>query len=328
MERIDILLATYNGEKYIKEQLESILNQTYANFNLLISDDKSTDNTVEILKEYEKKDNRIKVFTQETNLGYIKNFEFLLKQVTSEYYMLSDQDDVWHKDKVSKSYDKLTKENLDLVFCDLEVVDKDLNTIHNSMFRFLKIDKRIKKYDDYRLIYLDNCVTGCTIISRKKFLDLILPLPSTTKYLVHDYWIALVISMHGKFSYIDEPLIKYRQHGNNEIGTDKISTKFSKFSDVRDLFINVKTERFTAFVDNDRVFDDKLKALNTEALEYFKNIKDKQNINFKGLKTFDNIYKYQSLNKYILFFVIMNIPILARSLFSIRYIILKIMSKR
>ena len=328
MEKIDILLATYNGEKYIKEQLESILNQTYGNFNLLISDDKSTDNTVGILKEYEKKDNRIKVFTQKSNSGYIKNFEFLLKQVTSDYYMLSDQDDVWYKDKVSKSYDKLIKENLDLVFCDLEIVDKDLKTINNSMFRFLKINKRIRQYNDFRLIYLDNCVTGCTIISRRKFLDLILPLPSTTKYLVHDYWIALVISMHGKFSYIEEPLIKYRQHGNNEIGTNKLSTKFSKFSDVRDLFVNVKIERFAAFIDNDRVFDDKLKALNIEALEYFKSIKDKQNINFKGLKTFHNIYKYQTLNKYVLFFVIMNIPILAKFSFSIRYIILKIIGKR
>ena len=328
MNKIDILLATYNGEKYIKEQLESILNQSYTNISVIISDDKSTDSTVQILKEYEKKDNRIKVFTQETNSGYIKNFEFLLKQVTSDYYMLSDQDDVWLKDKVSKSYEKLTKENLDLVFSDLEIVDKDLNTIHDSMFRFLKIDQRIRKYNDFRLIYLDNCVTGCTIISRKKFLDLILPLPNTTKYLVHDYWIALVISMHGKFSYVEETLIKYRQHGNNEIGTNKISTKFKKFYDVRNLFINVKIERFTAFVNNDKVFVDKLKKLNIEALEYFNSIKDKQYINFKGLKTFHNIYKYQNLSKYILFFVIMNIPILAKLVFSIRYVILKIMGKR
>lgn len=328
MEKIDILLATYNGKKYIKEQLESILNQTYTNFNLLISDDKSTDNTVEILKEYERKDNRVKIFIQEKNVGYIKNFEFLLKQVESDYYMLSDQDDVWLPEKVYKSYNKLVNENLDLIFCDLEVVDKELNTIYNSMFKFLKIDKRLKKYNDYRLIYLDNCATGCTIISRKKFLDLILPLPSTTKFLVHDYWIALVISMHGKFSYIDEPLIKYRQHGNNEIGTDKVSTKFEKFPMVRNLFINVKIERFTAFVNNDKVFSIELKKLNKEALEYFIDIKDKKYINFKGLTTFHNIYKYQNFSKYILFFVIMNIPILAEILFSIRYVILKIMGKR
>ena len=123
-EKIDILLATYNGEKYLKEQLDSILNQTYKNIRLIISDDCSKDSTKEILKEYEQKDERIKVFYQEKNLGYIKNFEFLLKQVQDEIYMLSDQDDVWLPEKVEKSYEILKKQNADLVFGDLEVVDK------------------------------------------------------------------------------------------------------------------------------------------------------------------------------------------------------------
>jgi rhamnosyltransferase len=113
MEKIDILLATYNGEKYVREQIESILHQTYTNFNLLISDDVSKDSTVSILKEYEQKDSRVKVFVQEKNLGYIRNFEFLLKQVTSNYYMLSDQDDFWLPEKVEKSYKKIIEEKLD-----------------------------------------------------------------------------------------------------------------------------------------------------------------------------------------------------------------------
>ncbi len=328
MEKIDILLATYNGEKYIKEQIDSVLNQSYSNFNLIISDDASSDSTVEILKEYEKKDERIKLIVQKENLGYIKNFEYLLTQVNSKYYMFSDQDDFWVKDKVLKSYNKLVNENLDLVFCDLEIVDENLNKINESMMKYLKVDKRIKKYNDYRLLYLDNCVPGCTIISKSEFLDLIFPLPNTTKYLIHDYWIALVISINGKFGYIDEPLIKYRQHGNNQIGTDKISTKFEKFSMVRDLFIKVKIERFSAFVNNDKVFNDALKKLNKEALDYFNNIKDKKYINLKGLKTFHKIYKIEKIGKYIMFFVIMNLPILANIAFNIRYGILKIIGKR
>lgn len=328
MEKIDILLATYNGEKYIQEQLDSILNQTYTNFNLYISDDCSSDSTVDILKEYEKKDSRIKVFVQEKNLGYVLNFEFLLKQVTSDYYMLSDQDDVWLPEKVEKSYNKLVKENLDLVFTDLEIVDKNLNKIHDSMFKFLKIDKRIKKYNDYRLLYLDNCATGCTIISRSKFLDLILPVPSTTKYLIHDYWIALVVSMYGRISYIDEPLIKYRQHGNNQVGTDKLSTKFPKFSMVRDLFVNVKIERFTVFVNNEKVFNEELKKLNKDALRYFNNIKNKKYINLKELNVFHKVYKYESFSKYMLYFVIMNLPIVGEAIFKLRYVVLKLMGKR
>ena len=88
MEQIDVLLATYNGEKYLKEQIESILNQTYSNIRLIISDDGSTDNTREIIKEYKQKDKRVVYYFQENNLGYIKNFEFLLTKVENEIYML------------------------------------------------------------------------------------------------------------------------------------------------------------------------------------------------------------------------------------------------
>ena len=101
-EKIDVLLATYNGEKYLKEQIDSILNQTYQNIHLIISDDCSKDETQKILKEYKEKDDRITVYIQEQNLGYIKNFEFLLEKVESDYYMLSDQDDVWLPEKIEK----------------------------------------------------------------------------------------------------------------------------------------------------------------------------------------------------------------------------------
>ena len=130
---IDILMATYNGEKYLVEQIESILNQTYKNIRLIISDDESKDNTRKILEEYEKKDNRIKVFYQEKNLGYVKNFEFLLKQVENDIFMLSDQDDVWLPEKVEKSYKTLQEQNADLAFGDLEVVDENLKTLYHLL---------------------------------------------------------------------------------------------------------------------------------------------------------------------------------------------------
>ena len=157
-QKVDILLATYNGEKYLKEQIESVLSQTYDNIQIIISDDCSTDKTREILKEYEKND-KIKVFYQEKNLGYVKNFEFLLKHVENELYMLCDQDDVWKKEKIEKSVEKLEKENLDLVFGDLEVVDENLNTIHKSYNKYMHMQNKINKYcKDYRLQYLYNCM--------------------------------------------------------------------------------------------------------------------------------------------------------------------------
>ena len=145
-EKVDILLATYNGEKYVAEQIESILNQTYKNFNLIISDDCSKDSTPDILKKYAEKDKRIILHLQLQNLGVVKNIEFLLKQVNSELYMLSDQDDVWLKEKVEKSVETLKRKNADLVFGDLEVVDQDLNTIYPSFGDFMLLNKKINKY--------------------------------------------------------------------------------------------------------------------------------------------------------------------------------------
>ena len=99
-EKIDVLIATYNGQEFLRQQLDSIINQTYKNIRILISDDCSTDNTREILKEYKQKDDRIILYFQDENLGYIKNFEFLLQKVESEFFALCDQDDIWLEEKI------------------------------------------------------------------------------------------------------------------------------------------------------------------------------------------------------------------------------------
>lgn len=328
MERIDILLATYNGEKYIREQIESILNQSYSNIKLIISDDCSKDNTAAILREYENKDSRVKVFVQEKNLGVVENFEFLLKQVTSDYYMLSDQDDIWLPEKVEKSYKKLITDDADLVFCDSEIVDKNLNVIFPSFWKYLKVDKKIKKYNDYRLVYLENCANGCSMISRSKFISKMLPLPKKSKFVIHDYWIILYVALHGKISYLDEKLMRYRQHGDNEVGTEKTSTKFKKFEQVRELFIRVKIEHFSEFISRPDIFTDEQNEFNKKALKYFENIKNKKYINFKGITIFHKLYKYERLSWYLLQYVILNVPILGKIVFNIRYMILKILGKR
>ena len=327
--KIDVLLATYNGEKYLRQQLDSILNQSYKNINLIISDDCSKDGTREILKEYEQKDNRIIVYFQEKNLGYVKNFEFLLRKVENDIYMLSDQDDVWLLDKIEKTYNKMKETDADLVFTDLEVVNEKLETMYSSYNNYMLLTRKIKKYkDDCRMQYLYNCITGCTLLSKKKFLSAILPIPTDSKYVIHDSWIGLIVSLHGKVEYIDEKTIKYRQHGNNQVGTDKISHKFRKLEDVRDLFIDVKLQLFTTYVNNEKIFPQNLIKQNKEALEYFKMLKNKKYMNFKGWSIFHKLYKTETFSYYIQNFMIINMPLVTKIPFAIRHLILKLQGKR
>ncbi len=283
MKKVDILLATYNGEQYLKEQLDSILAQSYNEFRLLISDDASTDDTIRILKEYEEKDNRITVFFQKENSGVIKNFEFLLERVENEYYMFSDQDDIWKEDKIEKSIKRIEETDSSLVYTDLEVVDSDLNVTYKSYWKLKGIYNKIKKYNNFESLYLNNFVTGCTIISKKEFIDEVLPLPNTSKFVLHDYWIPLVLSQKHKISYIEEPLIKYRQHKNNKIGSKKKVDELKEFEEVRELFIRVK-----------------------------------KNINFRKWILFFKLYKYEGFVYKMENFIILNLPMIARFLFKLR----------
>lgn len=321
MEKIDILMATYNGEQYVAEQIDSILAQTYTNFNLIISDDNSNDNTRSILQEYAKKDSRIQVYYQEKNLGYIKNFEFLLTKVESDVYMLSDQDDVWLKEKVEKTYETLNKEKADLVYTDLKVVDQELNEINPSYMRMMKFYQKAVKYTDYRSVYLYNIATGCTIMSKKKFIDKIIPIPAESKYVIHDLWITVMVGLNGKVVYMDEGYILYRQHDNNQVGAKKTSAKMKNLDEIRELFIIVKKDLFTAYCSHEDLFPEDLRKTNRKALEYFKMLEKRNNINFKGWQIFHRLYKTENIRYYTLNFLIMNMPIVARGLFSIRRIL-------
>ena len=327
MEKIDVLMATYNGEKYVREQIDSILNQTYQNIELYISDDGSTDTTKQILNEYEKQDSRVHVFHQEKNLGYISNFGFLMQQVQSEYYMFADQDDVWLKDKIEHTFQKMKEKGADLVYTDLRVVDQDLHELYPSFWDYLKIRKKVE-YDDLRSEYLYNCVTGCTILTKKKFIDQILPLPTKSEYMPHDYWVSLVVALHGKIAHLDEKTILYRQHGNNLIGSEKTSHKFKKFEQVRRLFLDVKIEHFQDYVDRPEVFTEEQNEFNKKCLAYFQDIEHKKVINFKHLGVFHQLYRYDRLSYYLVQGTIMNVPIIASLAFYIRYGILKLMGKR
>ena len=281
------------------------------------------------MDKYKKEDSRVIVYKQEQNQGYVKNFEFLLKKVESDYYMLADQDDVWLPEKVEKSLQKLKAENADLVFGDLEVVDQNLKTIYPSFNDFMLLSRKIQKYiKSYKLNYLYNCITGCTILAKSKFISQILPVPTTSKYFIHDHWIGIIMSTYGKLAYMPEKYIKYRQHGDNQVGTNKISHKFTKLTQVRELFINVKLGVFGTYVENNDRFPKEIQELNQKAYDYFNMVKDKKNFNFKNWNIFHELYKTETKMYYIENFIIMNLPLIGKGLFKIRHMALKIAGKR
>ncbi len=322
MDKIDILLATYNGQEFLREQIDSILNQSYQDFNLIISDDSSEDETYKILKEYEKKDSRIRLFRQEKNLGLIQNFEFLLKQVTSDYFMFSDQDDIWKENKIEKSINKLKQEKAALVYTDLEIVDKNLEIIYPSYWKYKNIYKKIKKYNNFEALYLNNFVTGCTILAKSNYIKDIVPLPKTSKFMLHDYWTALVIASKDKIAYLDEPTIKYRQHKNNRVGSSRRSDKIEKFKELRDLFIRVKIEHFQIFEENiSKINSKEIVKYTKPALEYFKALEKETNIYLKSWTLFFKLYKYEDFSYKMQNFIILNLPIFGRLAFKLKKLI-------
>lgn len=228
---IAILMASYNGERYIKEQIESIINQDFSDWHLFISDDGSTDNTLSLEKSYQEKfPQKITVVENMTNKhGSKYNFFNLVNIVLNEkynYFMFSDQDDVWKKNKVSDTFNlmKQAKNNTSvpiLVHTDLEVVDENLNTLGNSFIKYRALDPR---YKDINHLLIQNNVTGCTMMVNRPLLVKALQFEDIDKIAMHDWWFALVASIYGKIYFLNESTIKYRQHGGNVVGATNVNS--------------------------------------------------------------------------------------------------------
>jgi glycosyltransferase involved in cell wall biosynthesis len=222
---IDILLAAYNGEKFLKEQVESVLSQTCKDWQLLIRDDGSTDATVQIIKSYIKKyPDKIRLIEDNLgNLGVGHNFGTILQYSKSEYIMFCDQDDVWLPEKIQLTFNKMKEaqklypDTPILVFTDLTIVDEDLGIIAESLWSYHKVDPQKGSLLE-NIIYC-NIITGCTIMINKNTKELMIPFPEYVR--LHDWWAALKAAKYGKIFYITDSTILYRQHSANVIGTRK-----------------------------------------------------------------------------------------------------------
>ena len=219
---VTVLLATYNGGKYLEEQLKSLIEQTYTDFKIVIRDDGSGDNTNEIISRYSSVfSEKITVCpSSEPTHSAAGNFFKLIEMYTDDYIMLCDQDDRWLPDKIEKtlsvmkaSEEKYGADTPILVHTDLYVADEKLSVISDS---FIKYQGLSCDNTELNRLLMQNSVTGCTIMFNRALKEKLFVLPKVTA--MHDWWLALIASAFGKIEFLNEPTILYRQHGNNEVG--------------------------------------------------------------------------------------------------------------
>lgn len=227
--KISVALCTYNGEKYIKRQLESILNQTVSVTEIIIIDDCSFDSTMMVVQKIEKQNpDVIKFFRNDTNLGFRGNFEKALTKCTGDYIFFSDQDDVWKENKVERIISFLKGNEMWGVFTNADLIDENGQKKEDTLFdgfgvrRYLCQD--VLNPDLFTMLILNsNFVTGATLAITKEAKSLVLPF-RTSKHIYHDHYIALKLAAINKFACLNECLISYRIHSSQQIGLGKNNT--------------------------------------------------------------------------------------------------------
>ena len=229
---ISVCIATYNGEKYIKEQLGSILKQLSSSDEIIISDDGSKDSTIEIIKDFN--DDRIKIFLNEGIHGFTHNFENALNQANGDYIFLSDQDDIWVDNKVKVTLDALQK--ADLAISDCITVNNNMEVLQESRFKAFNIKPGFIRQ------LIKSRYLGCCMAFNRRLLEAAIPFPENDFLVEHDIWIAAVGFLYFKVKLIETPLIYYRRHGDNtsaggfEKGYSMTNKIYRRIYRIRELF--------------------------------------------------------------------------------------------
>lgn len=247
--RVLIILAACNGGKFIAEQIKSIQKQIYCNWELLVRDDHSSDNTAHIVLCMAEKDRRISLVQDDFgNLGAIGNFGVLMEKALesgADYLFFADQDDDWHPEKMGTMLDAMLRLEAAvgsdvplLAHSDLVVVDESLTEMAESFVRYSKLSPASA---DFGVLLCQNQVTGCAAVVNRKLLELACPVPE--QILMHDWWLAQLAAAAGKIGYVPASLVRYRQHGNNVLGAVSLWARvFKLLTSVREW------EKFADFV--------------------------------------------------------------------------------
>lgn len=321
-EKIDILVATYNSNiNFLRMQLDSLLSQTYSNVRVIISDDASSKSeTKDFLTEYSKKDNRITLFLNEKNRGYVKNFEFLLEKSDANYIMFCDHDDIWYNTKVQKMYDKLVSEDVDLVYCNAKQIDEKGKILQESYIDYKHLPKMNGK--NSTLACSRHIAIGCSQIFTKKIKDQMLPFKESV--MAHD-WVNVYLATLGKgVAYIDEPLFEYRLHNTNEFGGRSLNQNLNRWKEkYGNTYKAYKEYRNWAITDTfykgSKMCDDYVHLdINNEILKYYEKLIITKFLNVHFIK----YLKYLSFkgigSRKIKEIVLFHLPILGYAKFKIR----------
>lgn len=282
--KIAILMATYNGEKYLKEQIESILNQTYTNWVLFVNDDQSTDSTYDILTHYSNKyPNKIIIKKNDVNSKSPKvNFMNMVKNCpeTFDFYMFSDQDDVWLENKIQVNINEIKNKKINfnvpfLLYSDLLVVNQNLDVISNSFYNYTNIFNKL----DFSENLLQNNIVGCTTFFNLEMLKCLKKIDNYDKIYMHDWIMSLIAQTFGTMKYIDSKQILYRQHENNALGANK--SKIPLIFQLKEMNIDYKKtnliliEQATLFYNT---FYERLNSQQRKVLEAFASTKNANKI--------------------------------------------------
>ena len=267
--RIAILLATYNGSKYLAEQLDSILNQSYENFVIVVRDDGSSDDTVALLNDYAvRQADKVHLLENDgTNRGASGSFSFLIEYVLENkqvlgladaYMMFCDQDDIWQPVKMERQARLMFQvegsetDTPVLVHCDLHVVNAGLQPVADSFIRYQGLDAR---HNGFGQLLISNLITGCTMLINEAVAEKAIPVPAGA--IMHDWWLGLVAAAYGEIAFLPEPLVEYRQHENNALGarehspaslTDRELLRKIFYKPYTPLFVEVATQAETFLV--------------------------------------------------------------------------------
>ena len=252
--RFSILMCVKDGEKYLKEQIESIINQDFTYWELLIVDDCSIDNSFKILKTFAKDEKRIKLIKNQKNLGILRSFIINVKKQKGEWIVFCDQDDIWIENKLSTLNRFINEKSSFNLFLHngAYLVDKNEKKMRGAFGDFITNNQTVyseKPYLNFLNLFFHNKVIGCFSCVNNNFIrKYLINLPLSNIY--HDHWIAILVSLYSRIYFIDLELIKYRRHQKNNTLRNKLVKKIiERFLLITSLLINHINIIFNSFKD-------------------------------------------------------------------------------